>query len=658
LRALAVGLVLVYHAFPTLIPGGFIGVDVFFVISGFLITLLLLRELDTTGHIKLLSFYARRVRRLMPAALVVTAFTVIASMFLVGPVRLIAIVEDAMWSTANIANVRFGMSPDSYFMQGEKSPLLHFWSLGVEEQFYFIWPLLLIALAATLRARWERAVPVVLGVIMLVSLTASVTLTDAGWGHAYFSLATRAWELALGGLIAVAVFSGVRLPMRHGAVVVGLLAVLWAAFAYSETTAFPGLAATVPTLGAALLIWAGASGDARYERAIAWRPIQFLGDISYSLYLWHWPLLLLGGYALGTAWPQRLAVVTVAVALAAVSYYLVEKKVGEFRPWWSSIRVIAIGATTTVATLAVGGLLIMATPVSGGTSTAAAEQTAASSSTVGWRIVPRSPDVTAPQAVPANLQPALPELAGDLADVFTNGCFGAELVVCEGGDPGGDVRVVLAGDSHAGHWWPAADAAARENGWQLFMVGKNGCPLSFVKISSADTAEPWPECAVWQRAAVDAVVELDADVIVYANHVNGYSAKLSVRDNFTAAWAAGTKQVLTRLVESATVVALGQQPTLAVDPGTCLSENLGDVSACDTPRANAVSTSVSAEIERLAKNSGAYYVDVADFLCDENCPLIDRNLVMYRDPGHFSQTYAKYLAPVFAAIVVAALDAR
>ncbi|HYO86826.1 MAG TPA: acyltransferase, partial [Dermatophilaceae bacterium] len=327
LRALAIVLVLVYHAFPTVVPGGFVGVDVFFVISGFLITLLLLRELQSTGRINLWSFYARRVRRLMPAALTTTVVTVAVAALLAGPVKLIAIVKDAMWTTAYLANLRFGMSPDGYFVGDEKSPLLHFWSLAVEEQFYLIWPLLLILLAAVAGARWRGSLPLLLVVILAGSLLASVVLTGSQWGHAYFSLATRAWELAIGAGVAVAVFSGVKLPVRHWAAAVGLLAVLWSAFGYSESTAFPGIAAVVPTVGTALLAWAGASGPVRYERAVGWRPIQFLGDVSYSLYLWHWPALILGRLVIGAGWVQSAALVLVSVLLAAASFYLLERRV-------------------------------------------------------------------------------------------------------------------------------------------------------------------------------------------------------------------------------------------------------------------------------------------------------------------------------------------
>ncbi len=655
LRALAVVLVVVYHAFPTALPGGFIGVDVFFVISGFLITLLLLRELDATGRINIRAFYARRVRRLMPAALVVTVATVAVSAFVVGPVRLIAIVEDAMWATAYLANVRFGMSPDGYFVDGEKSPLLHFWSLAVEEQFYFVWPILLIALVALFGVRWKRALPAVLAAIVVSSLAASVILTDSGWGHAYFSLATRAWELALGALVAHAVFSGVRLPKRHWAASAGLAGVIWAAFTYSEATAFPGVAAVVPTVGAALLVWAGASGAVRYEQTVGWRPIQFLGDVSYSLYLWHWPVFILGGLVLGPGWAQSGGLLVLSLLLAATSYYLVEKRLGSFRRHWSSHRVVMTGAMTTIVALAAGALIIISIPVAGGPSTAAADPVDASGEVVSSRIVPSAPEIMTPEVVPSNLLPSLADLADDLAPVFTNGCFAAELVVCEGGDPAGSVRIVLAGDSHAGQWWPAADAAAKVNGWQLFMVGKNGCPLAFVNISRADTSEDWPECTEWQREAADAVVDLDADVIVYANNVGGYSLKMSVREDFDASWAAGVQQVLVRFADSATVVSLGQQPRLPIDPGGCLAENLQDVAVCSTPREDVVSTGHAALIEALAEDSGAYYVDVVDLLCTETCPLIDHNLLMYRDASHLSRTYAEFLSPQFAAMIKAAL---
>lgn len=655
LRALAVTLVVAFHAFPKAIPGGFIGVDVFFVISGFLITLLLLRELDDTGHISLSRFYARRVRRLAPAALLTTAATVVAAALVMGPVQLLSVLRDAVWTSVYLANVRFGMSPDGYFTEGPGSPFLHFWSLAVEEQFYLIAPVILVVVASLAKARWRRILPWLFAAITTASLTASSFLTSAEWGHAYFSLATRAWELSLGALVAAAVFSGIRLPARHVAATAGAVAILLAAFAYSETTPFPGIVASVPTAGAALIIWAGASGPFRYDRALGWSPIQFIGDASYSLYLWHWPALVLGRIALGTGWAQSIAMLIVASLLAIASYYLAEKRLGAIRMQSRPHQVVAAGIAATFAATAALTVSAATVPVSGHLTASEPEPILSSGEVINGRIVPLSPEVIAPESVPTNLKPSLADIAEDLAPVFTNGCFSSGLEVCEGGDPTGTVRVVLAGDSHAGQWWPAADVAAKANGWKLYMVGKNGCPLAFVDISRADTDEAWPDCSAWQEAAADAVAGLDADVIVWANNVGGYSQKRSLTDHFESSWTAGAKEMLTSLGDTATVVSLGQQPRFSTDPATCLGTHLDAVAECSAPRDEVVPAELNSMIEEIAADSGAYYVDVADILCNAQCPVVDHNMAMYRDSSHLTRTYAEYLAPVFAALVVEAL---
>jgi peptidoglycan/LPS O-acetylase OafA/YrhL len=440
MRGVAVLLVVLFHAGLAGVAGGFIGVDVFFVISGFLITGLLLRERERTGSVDLVRFYARRARRILPAAVVVIAITLPVAVLVLDPLSRAAVIIDGLASALSIGNIRFADVAGDYFSSaGTSSPFLHFWSLGVEEQFYLIWPVLLILAGRSRRPR--IGIGLVLGGVVVTSLVAEVVVTNAAVNWAFYSLPTRAWQLAIGGLLAVATMSGgVRLPWssakpagsakparsphsakparsvkqarsvrsakpaRSGtsakratwspelsaavlAIVgwLGLAGVLWSAWALDESIAYPGAYALVPTLGAAAMIVAGAS---RYgpRFALGLPPLRFLGRISYSLYLWHWPLLVLPAVALGTGelgagnvdslalgavgtgagaitteldWWVRLGLVAVSIAIATVSCLAVEEPFRRNATLASRPRrTLGLAFATLVTVVGLGGALV------------------------------------------------------------------------------------------------------------------------------------------------------------------------------------------------------------------------------------------------------------------------------------------------------------
>ncbi len=325
LRGVAILLVLLFHTGLPL-PGGFVGVDVFFVISGFLITGLLLREQERTGRISFTRFYARRVRRLLPAAAVVLLVTLPLAYLVVAPLDRSAVMLDGAASALSVGNVRFALTTGDYFSSmTTPSPFLHFWSLGVEEQFYLVWPALLL-LAAWRLPRAGAALA--LGVVLAASFAASVLITDVSPSWAFYMLPTRAWQLAAGGLLAV---GAVRLARAPGLILaplgwaaVALLA--WASLALNSDIAYPGLAALAPAAAAAALV---ASGALRRGPGLLLRtsPLRFLGRISYSLYLWHWPILVLVPLALGGTLetPAMVVLAFLAIAVATASWVYVEE---------------------------------------------------------------------------------------------------------------------------------------------------------------------------------------------------------------------------------------------------------------------------------------------------------------------------------------------
>jgi peptidoglycan/LPS O-acetylase OafA/YrhL len=360
LRAVAIGLVVLYHAGVGSLSGGFVGVDVFFVISGFVITGLLLREHESSGRTSLSGFYARRARRILPAATIAVIVTLFGSYHFLGFLRGDATASDGTAAGLFFANFHFAHAGANYLSsQQPPSPLQNFWSLSVEEQFYVVFPSLVLVIG-TLggRRRFPLKLGVVLGGVIVASFIWSVHATAVDPTSAYFSPFTRAWELAVGALVAVGARWFLRIPRLVGSVIswIGIGAIAFASFALNAATPYPGSAVALPVLGAAAVIGGGTCQPrAGAESLLRIRPFQWLGLISYSLYLWHWPILTIAhqvaGHALSTS--VNLLWVLLALGLAVVSYFLVEKP----------IRHAGVLVRSRVSSLGLGALLIGATVI-------------------------------------------------------------------------------------------------------------------------------------------------------------------------------------------------------------------------------------------------------------------------------------------------------
>jgi peptidoglycan/LPS O-acetylase OafA/YrhL len=336
LRAIAILAVVLFHAGVPHITGGFVGVDVFFVISGFVITGLLLRQRNATGTTSFLTFYARRVRRILPAALLVIVVSIIATAAFVGGRDTALFSSDGRWTALFLGNVHFSHAYPSLFATRPTSPLQQYWSLAVEEQFYLVYPALFVALL-TLRGTWSTRARLAIGLsaVIFVSFVASVATSHAGQFAAYDSPFTRAWELALGALVAVGAVELEKIPKAVAAVMtwVGVALIGLSATAFSAHTVYPGSAAAVPVLGAALIIAGGTAAPVAGAEALLhlW-PFRWIGRLSYSWYLWHFPVLVIvaahNHTTVGrTSVAENLMLVTLALGLAAGTYFLVENPI-------------------------------------------------------------------------------------------------------------------------------------------------------------------------------------------------------------------------------------------------------------------------------------------------------------------------------------------
>ena len=702
LRALAVLPVLFYHARFAWAGGGFVGVDVFFVLSGFLITSLLLRELAATGTLSLANFWARRARRLLPASGLVLIATLVAGRVLLDGLSQADLARDAVAACLFVANIRFTIIGTDYLTsQLAPSPLLHFWSLAVEEQFYFVWPGTLLVLVRFLRLG-RRGLGLVIAAMWVASLAACVALTTGSQPWAFFMLPTRAWELLTGASLAVFGTSIVRTSPRLRAALgwAGLVAIALAATMFDAASAFPGWLALIPVVGTGFVIVAGsaARGPAALLRL---RPLQWLGARSYALYLWHFPILILadrkwGPLPAGT----RLALLLGAVLMAAISHRVVENPVRHSRalaavPVRSLVMgawvcVLGIGAATLVlhnppkldaGVDAVTPTIVSASPTSSTPSSTSPTRSISSASSTSTPIVVHPTDashdnpaslaaiITANASqlaqavqtskVPANLSPSLAVARTDLPVLYGNGCIldrGQNTPKqCVYGDPNGSVTIVLFGDSHAAEWMPAMDLVAKAKGWRLLVQVKKACPDAEIP---TDKDPLGTDCAAWRAAVIQQIARMHPALVVMSSFRYAQFGAAAGRDPDTV-WQEGMDKTLAKVRPSASnVLLLGDSPTPSTDVPSCAAGNLRAVQQCMSTRDAAVRPGRLAVERTVADKYRATFIPTSDWLCTESsCPVIVGNVLMYRDSSHITATASRLLAPYVQAALEAALAA-
>lgn len=644
LRALAVALVVVYHLQPAAVPGGFVGVDVFFVISGFLISRHLLSEAAATGRVDLVAFWAGRVHRILPAALLTTAVVVAAAMLILPRTGAAEVGRASIWAALSAANWLFAADAVDYLAQSaDASPFEHFWSLGVEEQFYLLWPLVVLAVAAAARRGSRdvrRRVLLPFGVILLGSLAFGIWFTATGSEAAYFVTPTRMWELAAGGLLA-ALLAERQPPAVVAATLqlAGVGAVLAAAMLFDPRTPMPGTAALVPVLGAVAII---AAGDAPGLRRLwALRPVRFLGDTSYSLYLWHWPLIVftraLTGAPLG---PVSGAIVVVgSLALAAASYRLVEqplRRAGTRRP----LRTLAIGAAAVVLVLGVGVVPVARSALLDAQLTAKGRSVLAQTdgAPLGWAQLDAAADRTWARS-PHVVVPAPETLAHDLSfKECATTATSTTSPVCVVGDRTSRTTVALVGDSHIRQWAPVIDRLGKERHWRVVTVLHNSCPFN-LKPRPLE-AEGRSRCTEAVRWALPVLRAQRVQVVLTSAYRKSYPAE--DRESAAAAYASMWR---TLQQDGIRVVALGDTPTPPVDPTVSDCVVARDPATCGSPRSEAEAVPDPLRLA-AALADDVPFVDPVDAFCGTTwCPGVIGNVGVYVDDNHASRTYVLSAMP-------------
>ena len=663
LRAVAVGIVVVFHVWPGALPGGYVGVDVFFVISGFLITGHLLGEVARTGTVSLAAFWGRRIRRLLPAAFVVLA-ACLAITFIALP--------STRWEQTFIEIAASALYAENWLLAGNSIDYLaasnlptlvqHFWSLSTEEQFYIAWPLLILAglALARLARRITRVdhrivTAVVLGIIFVASLAFSISFTRESPSEAYFSTFTRAWEFAAGGLLAalpVALSSGltgvIATHLRSIAGWVGLGAIAVAAVRFSGETEFPGSRALFPVLGAAAVIWAGSASTGWGPAALSrFAPLQFLGGVSYSLYLWHWPIIVTAGIVFTTdrGIVDGLAVVALATVLAWLTRRFVEDPV-RFQSFWKKRKryAFAFAAASMAVIVGVAGISVATMRSSQAAQIAALDTQLNSpdpSSCIGASAAANQPRCSDAFAVPVSIDPLFAQ--GDTPQIeCTASLYSAKIRSCDFGDtsrPSG--RVALVGDSHAGAILAPLDRIGSERNLEISTYIKQGCAgLDPVPVASRDSVRLATFCADWSENVIDTIVaddEIDTVVVTYASNARAYYRDM----NSTRVVA-----TLTRLTDAGKNVlfVLDAPSTGGRKIPTCLAES-GRTLDCASPRPE-VTKSSQRDAELVEGLSGVSTIALEDFMCnDATCFPVVGGVIAYFDADHLTNSFARTLEP-------------
>lgn len=665
LRALAVGAVLLYHLWPERLTGGYIGVDVFFVISGFLITSHLLRELETTGTLRVAHFWAARARRLLPASLLVLLLSAVAT---------VAVVPAGLWQRFLVEIGASTLYVQNWFLAAQSidylgattvpSPVQHFWTLSVEEQFYFVLPLLVLgaaALAPALRRSRRAVLLTIVGLVTTLSFAASVLLTPVT-GASYFSTGTRAWEFGLGALVAFLPPLAARQSLVTGA---GIVAILASAILFTGATDFPGSAALLPAGGTALILWAGR--DTVLSRVGAVRPVALLGHTSYAIYLWHWPMIVLLPYAtghpLGTAEKAAIIAVTVLLAWLSTRYWedpirFSPRLLGGRKP-----RTVAIWSVAGMSAvlLVLGGSLLVQQQLEASARAAAAAEVAATMASPCFGAAAQDPGLR-PCALP-EASIFIPSLVGlEHDDDNRRECWSSsgesEFNLCSVGPAEGYSKRILAlGDSHSNTLIGAYERIANEHGWRIDIAGHSGCYLTTAALSAGDE-NGRQACDDWRAAALDRVSSsTPLDAILVTRSSTATSAFPRAGETPDEAQVQGLVEAWqSRGRPEVPIIAILDNPTMPAETYSCL-EAAGPASAgqCAAPRAEVLRHDLQRDAAELVPN--VHVLDLTSHFCGaERCEAVVGGAVVYRPDGnHITATFARTLAPYIADGILAVL---
>jgi peptidoglycan/LPS O-acetylase OafA/YrhL len=688
LRAIAVLAVIFDHLvhWPS---GGFVGVDVFFVISGFLITGILLKEHDRTGTISFSGFYRRRVKRIMPAAVVTLAVTAALSFLLFNAGRAQQTLDDSIWGLFFSANWHFASVGTDYFQaSGPTSPLQHFWSLAVEEQFYFVWPwlMLLIFWLGGRSTVWDKlkarkSIGFAMLAIVALSFIWAMFQSTAEPTIAYFSTFTRAWELGIGALLAVFATAFRHIPAWLRPVLgwIGVAGIFWSIFSITSAMPFPAPWAAAPVLATALVIAAGTGGEQRFMWPLTNRATGYVGSISYSLYLWHFPVVILLGSLIQEDSPLFVPVAVVLMAgFSVASFHLVEeparksiwldnsraaKAIRRQREYTRieirrSTQFIVIGILAVLA-LGVAGyaLFIPRTPAATALPAPAVIPTAGAAAPTPLQVRGASVQAALDSTAWPKLTPDLGSLEKGRSNVSCelgpNDALPSDADVlskCLNGDKNAPKTAVLLGDSYAAALSPGLIDALAPKGYKVVVLTKNSCPAVKIAVVLQGGAA-YPGCTDFQNFTAAQVAKLAPDMLIISGWHGQVIDRLADGSRGPAAlseWQAATQASLTDFAKTAKQVFVVAGPPTGRNLQECATP-LSHPSDCVAPVPGEYKTFSTAEQTAVAavNSKTVRYVPVLDWFCAaDRCPGYIGSNPVYVDGGHLTNPAAKLLAPL------------
>lgn len=641
LRGIAILSVVLYHLDARLLPGGFTGVDIFFVISGFLITGILLREYQATDGIDLWGFWSRRARRILPSASLVLAVTTLLSLFLVSPLLLRRLGADILAAAYFGLNWRAASRAVDYSAPGDDmSPVIHYWSLAVEEQFYLAWPLILVAVFFAARKSGARPLVVLAAataVIMAASLAYCLTLAPINQPLAFFGTFTRAWQLLAGASAAIllAWTSHRRWPLAAIAGPLGLLAMLAGFVLINPENVYPSPLALLPIIGTVAVILAGsAAGPANWaSRLLSVSPLTYVGQVSYVWYLWHWPLLYLTHVVFPDAGMGYSALaLALSFGLAVLTHYAFENPV-RFSPWLTSSKLRSQGM----------GLALVAVTALGGFGMSQYARSAKVTLSDGRRIL-------------------IEDITRDRALAYKEDCHLSQVETKHGscifGTAGARPQVVLFGDSHAAHFFDAAEGASLRRGTAFLMRSKSGCPPLDGLLWNEKFKRPYYECQQWLRSVLETVREVRPKLVILSSVtlyelLNSKQEMPQTEEDRRRQFIDAQHRMIAQLLDYADrVVIIADTPMLPEEPAFCLYRNPAHEEACSWP-AKDLTRDVFYGSALADLGERVSILDLAPQICPGGvCRTILDGAPVYYDQGHLTATFSKTLASTFERVFI------
>ncbi|MGV6993837.1 acyltransferase family protein [Gordonia amicalis] len=655
LRGVAVLLVVLFHSHVPYLTGGFVGVDVFFVISGFLITGLLVREYERHERISLRGFFARRARRIIPPAALVIVVSIIGAAIFMPLLKVFKQALDLLAAAAQLANWHF-IEQNADYLAGaiDGSLATHFWSLAIEAQLYFVWPFLVIGAGALatrtrlrerLSVRWSVGIAVLL--VSVASLVWAIVLTPTDPATAYMATYTRAWQFGVGGLVAIGMPALARLGEKRAISPVvlvlgwaGLIGIVVAAFIVNAHTPYPGTAALLPTAGAALVIASGCAvgtGSVFVGRLLATPPLKFLGRVSYAWYLWHWPAIVLFEAVVGSSsWLVLLAVSAGSLVLATISTLLFEEPLLRNRELKRNDSAsISLGLTGVVAALAV-------TMTAGVITVQVASRDTVANASLTYQSVFGTDSGEQSGAVTPNPFQAFDDRPEPFECLIPVGDT-APRETCVFG-PADGIPVVLFGDSHADQWAESIRNLGADHGWRIHQFTKAACPAQHLR-PQPRIPDPYvkPDCQEWREETLKRIAEVGPRIIF----VSSLSTYVPDRVVAEAAW---THTMIQLRNTGAKLVYIADTPYPGFQVADCISGSMDDWPKCefnfdDYPRIEPITDVVSRD-----EYQDVTTLSVNDLLCEGNsCFAAHNKILFYRDDSHLTATAARVLEPALRA---------